>query len=220
MISIRQQLLRRSKHFLIISEIWPITRQTSWKEIKQGQTQTTRTKIGKTTTTKSNKNASSFAQKDSKTPAYYICGKVRHTLTKYPDKDKVAKLLRYYWDEQQSTHTQGNDSEKSNKSDAKEAGWIGLHMCQVIHKQKTVHVFKQEGGILLHNGLTLSIFINPNLVEDIQPAYQTLSLLTNAGVQQCNKEARMPGFGTIWFHQDTIANIYYLKQFKELTRVT
>ena len=72
----------------------------------------------------------------------------------------------------------------------------------------------------MDNGSTLSIFCNHNLVKDTTPSNQTFNLQTNAGVRQCDLEARVPEFGTVWIDQKLIGNIFTLKQLKQLAPVT
>ena len=74
--------------------------------------------------------------------------------------------------------------------------------------------------ILLDSGSTLSLFSNPELVENIRTTGRTLALATNAGVKHSNKEATVPGFGTVYYDEDAIANIFGLSDLKKNHRVT
>jgi hypothetical protein len=74
--------------------------------------------------------------------------------------------------------------------------------------------------ITLDNGLTLSLFSNPNIVQDIQTSSKTLSLATNAGVKQSNREAIVPGFEKIYYDEDAIANIFGFPDLKKKHRIT
>jgi hypothetical protein len=69
--------------------------------------------------------------------------------------------------------------------------------------------------ITLDNGSTLSLFSNPDLVEDIQTSRKTLVLATNAGVTQSNKEVTVLGFGKVYFDKDAIVNIFRLSDLKK-----
>jgi hypothetical protein len=74
--------------------------------------------------------------------------------------------------------------------------------------------------ITLDNGFMLSLFSNPDFVEDIQTSSKTLVLATNAGVTQSNKETTVPGFGKVYFDKDTIANIFGLSDLKKKYQIT
>jgi hypothetical protein len=74
--------------------------------------------------------------------------------------------------------------------------------------------------ITLDNGSTLSLFSNPDLVQDIRTSSKTLSLATNAGVKQSNREANVPGFGKVYYDEDAIANIFGFSDLKKKHRIT
>jgi F0F1-type ATP synthase alpha subunit len=74
--------------------------------------------------------------------------------------------------------------------------------------------------ITLDNGSTLSLFSNPELVQDIQTSSKTVSLATNAGVKQSNRKANVPGFGKVYYYEDAIANIFGFSNLKEKDQIT
>jgi hypothetical protein len=74
--------------------------------------------------------------------------------------------------------------------------------------------------ITLNNGSTLSLFSNPDLVQDIQTSSKTLSLATNAGVKQSNCEAIVPSFGKVYYDENAIANIFGFSDLKKKHRIT
>jgi hypothetical protein len=73
--------------------------------------------------------------------------------------------------------------------------------------------------ITLDNGSTLSLFSNPDQVQDIQTSTKTLSLATNAGVKQSNREVIVPGFGNVYYDEDAIANIFGFSDLKKKDRI-
>ena len=87
-------------------------------------------------------------------------------------------------------------------------GWSGLQV-NFFH---SAEVMKEtyKNSILLDNGSTLSIFTNPELVENIKNSSQTLAMATNAGVRISNQEATVPEFGKVWYDEEAIANIFGL----------
>jgi hypothetical protein len=74
--------------------------------------------------------------------------------------------------------------------------------------------------ITLDNGSTLSLFSNPDLVQEIRTSSKTLSLATNAGVKQSNREANVPGFGKVYYDEDAITNIFGFSDLKKKDRIT
>jgi len=61
--------------------------------------------------------------------------------------------------------------------------------------------------IMLDNGSTLSLFCNPDMVEDIKKTTKVLELHTNAGKARCSQKAFVRAFGEVWFDQNAIANM-------------
>jgi hypothetical protein len=72
----------------------------------------------------------------------------------------------------------------------------------------------------LDNGLTLSLFGNPNLVTNIRESKTILELATNAGTRTTKKIANVPGYGMVWYDKTAIANIFGLSELKKKHRVT
>jgi len=62
--------------------------------------------------------------------------------------------------------------------------------------------------ITLDNGSTLSLFCNPDMVEDIMKTTKDIELHTNDVKARCNKKAFVPEFGEVWFGQNAIDNIF------------
>jgi hypothetical protein len=77
-----------------------------------------------------------------------------------------------------------------------------------------------KNWITLDNGSTLSLFSNPDSVEDIQTASRTLVLVMNAGVKHSNQEVVAPGFGKVRFDEEAIANIFGFSNLKKQHRMT
>jgi hypothetical protein len=73
---------------------------------------------------------------------------------------------------------------------------------------------------LLDNGSTLSLFGNPNMVTNIRESKTTLELVTNAGTKTTKQIADVPGYGTVWYDETTIANIFGLSDLKKKHRIT
>jgi hypothetical protein len=74
--------------------------------------------------------------------------------------------------------------------------------------------------ITLDNGSTLSLFSNPDLVQNIQTSSKALLLATNAGVRESNRKANVSGFVKVYYDEDTIANIFGFSDLKKKHRIT
>jgi len=74
--------------------------------------------------------------------------------------------------------------------------------------------------VLLDNCSTMDIFYNPNLVKNIRKGNCPMNIHCTAGMTSTNLIADLPGYGTIWFHLDGIANILSLSRVKRKYQVT
>ena len=138
----------------------------------------------------------------------------------------IKKATQYYMEANKADVRQDEQSEGDNESTSgsipKKVGWSGL-----LIKQKE-SLFSNERDakdrlkncITLGNGSTLSLFSNPQLVQDIRTSSKTLSLATNAGVKQSNREAIVPGFGKVYYDEEAIANIFGFSDLKKKHRIT
>jgi hypothetical protein len=91
---------------------------------------------------------------------------------------------------------------------------------QSLHNDDRDAKHRLKNCITLNNGSALSLFSNPDLVQDIRTPSKTLSLATNAGVKQSNREANVPGFGKVYYDEDAIANIFGFSDLKEKHGIT
>jgi hypothetical protein len=58
------------------------------------------------------------------------------------------------------------------------------------------------------------------MVTSIRESKTTLELATNAGTRTTKKIADVPGYGTVWYDETAIANIFGLSELKKKHRVT
>jgi hypothetical protein len=65
----------------------------------------------------------------------------------------------------------------------------------------------------------LSLFGNPKMVTNIRESKTALELATNAGTRTTKKIADVPRYGTVWYDETAIANIFGLSELKKKHRV-
>ena len=95
--------------------------------------------------------------------------------------------------------SQTNSSKSDDESTTK--GWSGAHVQFYQAKE-------MRDLIILDNGSTVSLFCNPNLVENIITVKETLELSTNGGNLFTNQRATVPGYGEVWYDPKAITNIF------------
>ena len=93
-----------------------------------------------------------------------------------------------------------------------------MQVC-LMDKKKDISS-KMKDDIILDNGSTLSIFANPELVEGIRKSKSTLEMATIAGTWLTNQKANIPGFGTVWYDEGAIANIFSFTELVDKHRNT
>ena len=77
-----------------------------------------------------------------------------------------------------------------------------------------------KDDIILDNGSTLSIFANSELVEGIRKSKSTLEMATNTGTRLTIQEAKVPCFGTVWYDEGAIVNIFSFAELVDEHRIT
>ena len=164
-----------------------------------------RQKDEKDETTKTSE--ASFAQNEN-TKMCYCCGKKGHVCPKCPEKDKIPRedwvicKAELHMQAEQKKDDEASQSDKSSKK----TGWSRMQVC-LMDKKKDISS-KMKDDIILDSRSTLSIFANPELVEGIQKSKSTLEIATNARTWLTSREANVPGFGTVWYDEGAIANIF------------
>ena len=101
--------------------------------------------------------------------------------------------------------------------------WI-FNQVHIVHDQ--THIETRHGGclplewVLLDNQFTIDVFINRRLLRNIRRIGQYMYIHCTARVTRTNLVGELPGYGTVWFHPDGIANILSLSRVKTKYRIT
>jgi hypothetical protein len=64
--------------------------------------------------------------------------------------------------------------------------------------------------ILLNNQSTIDVFSNPKLLKNIRKSDSTMNIHSTGGISKTDMIGELPGYGTLWYHPDGIANILSL----------
>jgi hypothetical protein len=161
--------------------------------------------------------------------------KMGHLSPECPDRNKIKKdkwhikkATQYYQDankpnDHQDEQQEEGDNESFGSTTSKassQIGWSGLIVEQSLYNDDRDAKDRLKNCIILDNESTLSLFSNPDLVQDIRTSSKTLSLATNAGVKQSNREAIVLDFGKVYYDEDAIANIFGFSDLKKKHRIT
>ena len=123
------------------------------------------------------------------------------------------------------------DEAKTDKTNAINFASLGDHDednndTSFIFAQDVRLVETQHGGrlppewILLDNQSTVDVFTNRRLLKNIRRSNKNMFIHCTAGVAKTNLIGDLPGYGTVWYHPNGIANILSLPKVKEKYRVT
>jgi hypothetical protein len=169
----------------------------------------------------------SFAQ-DSTDKTCYCCGKKGHISPECREKNTLKKEDWAFRKGEQHMQAKNETPRQDDESTAEtesilstrssRVGWNGLLIGETEGQSLyNAHDLERrlKNCITLDNGSTLSLFSNPDLVQDIRTTDTILALATNAGVKKSNQEALVPGFGKVYFDKDAIANIFCFSELKK-----
>ena len=97
----------------------------------------------------------------------------------------------------------------------REGGRLGSIVCEL---DNVGHLPRE--WILLDNQSTIDVFQNAELLTNIRKNTTSMDIHCNAGEASTDLVGDLPGYGTVWYHPDRIANILSLARVKQCHRVT
>ena len=91
---------------------------------------------------------------------------------------------------------------------------------QIVTSHAERAVTCEQKTIILDSGSTMSIFHNKFLVYDIKKSDHPIKIATNAGSRIVSKQAMVAGFGSVWYDEGAIANIFSIQDLKKQHHIT
>jgi Reverse transcriptase (RNA-dependent DNA polymerase) len=160
----------------------------------------------------------------------YACHKKGHIATNCPNKKKK---------ENESANNQ------TNKEKEKEEEYVNLQIeenllmsfdfCMLTleedkeiedESKKDIEIVMYQGNnikkdwIILDNGSTVDIFCNKQLLKNVRETSDSVRVRCNAGVTVTNMKGELPGYGTVWYNPNGMANILSLARVSEKYKIT
>ena len=102
----------------------------------------------------------------------------------------------------------------SNSNHGSTVGWAGAHI-------QFFQNLDMRDWILLDNQSSVTIFCNPDMVQNIRSSGSEKMLLsTNGGILETTQKADLPHWGEVWFNPRAITNIFSYAEMADRYRVT
>ena len=104
----------------------------------------------------------------------------------------------------------------SGESLADVQSWMGFAQASFAQPHNTEFL---RDCILVDSQSSVDLFCNPALVSNPTEVKQSLHLSMNAGVLKTNMQAKVAGYGKVWYHPNAIANVFSLARVADKYRV-
>ena len=150
----------------------------------------------------------------------YRCGRTGHYATNCPTGEVSSGRVGNQGNQQNSSHTNQVSSENSSSLLTEGTDRPAVDATQFIfytHGQNEVSLHTTKGlsnipesWILLDNQSTIDVFSNPKLLVNIRRADKSMNILSTGGVSHTEFIGNLPGYGTVWYQPNGIANILSL----------
>ena len=163
----------------------------------------------------------------------FCCGAMGHYASQCPETLEDAQRMLEENNEAGTNLLQHATTDESKTETTNEMTFASLGMCDAedndtsfVSAQDVRLVKTQHGGrlppewILLDNQSTVDVFTHRRLLKNIQRSNKNMFIPCTTSVAKTNLIGDLPGYGTVWYHPDGIANILSLSKVKEKYRVT
>ena len=164
----------------------------------------------------------------------FRCGAMGHYASQCPETLEDAQRMLAENTESGTNMLHHTTMDEQPSHPTEEMLFASLNIDDMEEDNDTAFVFAQDvrtietqhGGrlppewILLDNQSTVDVFTNRRLLKNIRRARKHMFIHCTAGVAKTNLVGDLPGYGTVWYHPDGIANILSLSRVKEKYRVT
>ena len=164
----------------------------------------------------------------------FRCGAIGHYASQCPETLEDAQRMLAENNEAGTNLLQHATTNEPKTEPTNEMTFASLGIHDAAEDNDTSFVFAQDvrlvetqhGGqlppewILLDNQSTVDVFTNRRLLKNICRSNKNMFIHCTAGVVKTNLIGDLPGYGTVWYHPDGIANSLSLSKVKEKYRVT
>ena len=97
---------------------------------------------------------------------------------------------------------------------------VGDSYSKSNEEQDNIEEEELKNNIILESGFSIYIFINPQLVTNINRRNQVIHISTNVGSKINQMQVMFPDYGKVWYVYNAIANIISLTNLVNKYRLT
>ena len=157
----------------------------------------------------------------------FCCGKTGHKLNICKDRSKLKDqwaVNKVKFTNVQTTNENSSISSLSRSNDTtvstsessrNRQAWAGTHVGVQLYQAN-----RMKDWILLDNESTVTLFCNPDLVENIRDMNESMEIFTNAGKLKTTQKAYVKEWGDVWYNPKAITNIFSYAEMVARFRVT